>query len=122
MSLTFDKFVRKPFVVDAVLITDENIEEIAPYIGTLERKPDGSAYILVDRRIIRNVPRVYPGYYMTKMGDRIRCYSAEVFVNQFVANDESIESWVQYMNDAPGATVYGDPNVLSYVSPEIDHT
>ena len=48
-------YVRKPFVVEAVEITDQNIHEVAKYIGDIKEKDDGTPYILVDRRLVPNV-------------------------------------------------------------------
>ena len=92
------KFTRKPFIVDAVEITDDNIEEVAKDVGDIRHKDDGTPYILVDRRLVPNVTRVYTGFWMTKMGDNVRCYSKKVFKEQFVQNDESIQAWVDHLN------------------------
>lgn len=83
MSLEFGTFSRKPFEVEAVQVTVDNIEHVAKHIGTLRQKEDGTPYILVDRRSIPNIHRVYPGWWMTKMGDNIRCYSGKIFEEQF---------------------------------------
>jgi hypothetical protein len=83
MTLEFNSYKRKPFFVDAVEVTTENIAEIAPMVGELRTKDDGTPYILVDRRILPNIHRVYPGFWMTKMGDNIRCYSGRIFKEQF---------------------------------------
>ena len=89
--MQFTTFVRKPFVVEAVEVTTENIEEVAKYVGDLREKEDGTQYILVDRRLVPNVFRVYPGFYMTKMGENVRCYSRKIFREQFVEEDEKMK-------------------------------
>jgi hypothetical protein len=86
--MQFDTYARKPFVVEAVEITEENIEQVAEFVGTVRKKDDGTSFIQVDRRLIPNVYRVYPGFFMTKMGDNVRCYSPKIFRDQF----ELIES------------------------------
>lgn len=96
--MEFNTFVRKPFTVEAVEVTKDNIEDIAPFVGTLRQKDDGTPYIQVDRRLVPNIFRVYPGFWMTKMGDNIRCYSAKIFKEQFVQNDAKINEWVLFMN------------------------
>lgn len=98
LNVEFTTFVRKPFTVEAVEVTVDNIAEIAELVGALRAKDNGTPYIQVDRRIVPNVFRVYPGYWMTKMGDNIRCYSKRIFVEQFVPNTEDIDSWVKFMN------------------------
>jgi hypothetical protein len=89
-SMEFTKFVRKPFVVEGLEITRENIGEVAKFIGEL-REVDGlSPYIIVDERFVPNVDRVYVGYFMTKMGSNVRCYSKNIFKKQFVEQTEQI--------------------------------
>ena len=96
--MEFKEYVRKPFVVEAVQITQDNIEELAKYIGTIGYKDDGTAYIQVDRTKIPNIDRVYVGFYMTKIGRNTRCYSYRAFTMQFVENDEVVKTWVDYIN------------------------
>lgn len=96
--MEFTTYVRKPFVVKAIEITEDNIEEVAEYVGDLKRKDDGSPFILVDRRLVPNVYRVYPGFFMTRLGEKVRCYSRKIFREQFVQEDENIAQWVHYMN------------------------
>ena len=95
--MQFTTFVRKPFVVEAVEVTTENIEEVAKYVGDLREKEDGTQYILVDRRLVPNVFRVYPGFYMTKMGENVRCYSRKIFREQFVEEDEKMKPLLEFM-------------------------
>jgi hypothetical protein len=98
--MEFAQFVRKPFVVEAVEVTEENIEEVSEFVGTLRKKDDGTPYIQVDRRLIPNVFRVFPGFWMTRMGDNIRCYSKRVFNDQFTEVTPDIQSWVTFMTEA----------------------
>lgn len=107
MNLEFKTYVRKPFVIEAVEITVENIEEIAPQVGTLHHKEeDGTPYIFVDPRIIPGVKRVYPGYMLTRKEDTIRCYSPKVFRAEFRDPENSPEmlKWVEYMDTEMVAT------------------
>ena len=96
--MQFSEFVRKPFVVEAIEVTAENMAEIAKYVGEVREKEDGTPFILVDRRLIPNVFRVYPGYWLTRMGDRTRCYSRKIFFEQFVESNPEIIAWVDFMN------------------------
>lgn len=102
MTLEFNEFVRKPFVVEAVEVTVDNMAEIAKYVGELREKDDGTPFIYVDRRLVPNIFRVYPGFFMTRMGDNIRCYSRRVFMEQFVQNRPDLNEWVTYMNNGAG--------------------
>ena len=82
-SMEFTTFVRKPFSVEAVEVTADNIAEVAKYVGDLREEDDGTQYILVDRRLVPNIARVYAGFFMTKMGKNVRCYSRKIFSDQF---------------------------------------
>lgn len=101
-KLQFVTFVRKPFVVDAVEITTENIGEAAKYIGDLREDDDGTVYILVDRRLVPNVARVFPGFYMTKMGKNVRCYSRKIFKDQFVFQTAEMKNFLAMMSNDSG--------------------
>lgn len=108
--MEFTTFVRKPFEVQAIEVTKDNIEEVATFVGDLKHKDDGTPYILVDRRIVPNVPKVYVGFWMTKMGDNIRVYSRNIFNSQFVEADEHVQAWLNYLN--------GDANAFANVNAE----
>jgi hypothetical protein len=95
--MEFKTFVRKPFIVEAVEVTSENINEVAKYIGDVREREDGTQYILVDRRLVPNVFKVYPGFFMTKMGENVRCYSKKIFREQFVEESDETRQWVEYM-------------------------
>lgn len=97
------KFVRKPFLVEAVEVTSENLDEIAELVGDVREDDNGTLYIHVDRRLVPNVYRVYPGFWMTKMGDHIRCYSKKIFRAQFVESTQDLENWIKTLS---GANVY----------------
>jgi len=96
-NMEFTTFVRKPFVVEAVEITTDNIEEVAKHVGDLRHKEDGTPFILVDRRLVPNVFRVYVGFYMTKMGENVRCYSRKIFREQFIVKDDNLEQWLDFL-------------------------
>ena len=95
--MDFNEFVRKPFIVEAMEITKENITEVAKYIGDIEETDDGQKFIRVDKNLVPNVTRVYPGFYMTRMGDYIRCYSRRVFFEQFTPLTGDIQKWVTFL-------------------------
>ena len=122
--MDFTTFVRKPFTVEAVEITEENIAEIAELIGTLRQKENGSPYIAVNRRLVPNLFRVYPGFWMTKMGDgdNIRCYSKRVFNQQFVETTPDVDAWVKYLNagNTTPETVEVEDSVFTEVAVEAD--
>lgn len=96
--MDMQEFVRKPFVVEAMKITAENIAEIAPLVGTLKEK-DGQPFIQVNRKKVPNLYEVHPGFWMTEMNGKIRCYSDRVFNEQFTGMTPEINSWVKFLND-----------------------
>lgn len=85
-DLNFDTYVRSPFRVKAVQITPENMEEVAALVGQV-RVFKGEKYISLDRRIVPNVTRAYVGWYLTVLGDNLRCYNPELFASQFLKTD-----------------------------------
>lgn len=93
-TLEFERFVRTPFVVEAVVITEENIDEIAKLVGEVKVK-DGEKYIALDRRIVPNLGRAYQGWYFTRLDDNYRCYSEKIFNQQFVAVGDETEVTIQ---------------------------
>lgn len=98
MALEFTDYLRKPFVVSAIEITEENIHEVAKFVGTIRQKDDGTPYIQVDRVLIPNVDFVYPGYFMTRMGKNVRCYSPKVFSRQFTHLSPEAQAWIDHIN------------------------
>lgn len=100
--MDFTTFVRKPFIVEAVQITTENIAEVAKFVGTL-RNEDEKPYIQVDRRLVPNVFKVHPGFWMTKMGENIRCYSEHIFRAQFMQMGPDLEGAVSTFHPAVDA-------------------
>lgn len=96
MELT--EYIRKPFIVEAIEITEENVEDVAVYIGDVVYDDnDKVMFIDVDKNLVPGVNRVYLGFYMTRMGDHIRCYSRRVFFDQFTMLNDDIQKWVDFL-------------------------
>lgn len=111
--MDFVPFVRKAFVVDAVEVTLENIEEIAKLVGEI-RYENEKPYIHVNPNVVVGVRRAFPGYWMTRMGDNLRLYNKRVFFKMFCPNTPEIESWVDYINrsGADAAPEHHETNVV----------
>jgi hypothetical protein len=105
MTIEYTDFVRKPFIVQAVEITDDNIEEIANELGTLRHKEDDTPYIAVRKGAVPNVSKVFVGWYMTRHGKRTHCYAPKVFFSQFVENNDNVNEWVGWIVNADAETV-----------------
>lgn len=92
--INFTSFVRRPFVVEAVQITEENIDELAAMLGEVKIKDD-EKHILLDRRIVPNIKRAFIGWWVTKLDDNLRCYSPKVFEKEFTIQDDN---WTTYFD------------------------
>jgi hypothetical protein len=103
--MQFTEFVRKPFVVEAVEVTEDNIAEVAEYVknvlatyvGELREKEDGTPFISVDRHLVPNIFKVYPGFFLTRMDGHIRAYSRKVFMEQFIQMQPNVKTWVEFL-------------------------
>lgn len=96
-EINYDEVVRRPFKVKAIQITEDNIEQLARYIGDLKEDDDGNVYILVDRRMVPNVAKAYVGFWMTRMRDQTRVYSKRVFNQQFMELTPSVQEWLDFI-------------------------
>jgi hypothetical protein len=70
-DLNFELYVREPFAVEAVQITEENIEKIAALIGLGIRVKNDVKYIALDRRVVPNISRAYIGWWVTSLSDNL---------------------------------------------------
>lgn len=87
-DIDFERYVRTPFAVEATLITEDNIDEVAKLVGEVKTK-NGEKFIVLDRRIVPNVGKAFQGWYLTRLGVNLRCYSPKVFKEQFMALPEN---------------------------------
>lgn len=99
IDMEFKQFIRKPFTVEAIEVTRENIYELAELIGEFGEDEDGP-YINADieNRLVPTVYKVTPGYWVTKMGRNIRCYSARVFNEQFIETTPVLSDFMQQVD------------------------
>lgn len=97
----FKPYSRRPFAVEAVMVTVANLDDIAEHVGEVQEKEDGTRFIQVDRRKVPNVFRVYPGFYLTRLDNNIRCYSPKVFNDQFVPVTDYSQEWIDKLLEAP---------------------
>lgn len=96
--MEYTPYVRKPLQVNAVQFTEENMEELAPLVGSFRTKTneDGSKtpFIVVDRRLVpNNVYKVWPGFWMTKVGDSVHVFTEPAFKSQFVEKTPDLDLW-----------------------------
>lgn len=107
MELT-EKYIRKPFVVHAVEITESNIGEIAKLVGVLlvDVEHDNRQYIQLNRKIVPMVDKAYIGWFLTKLGEKYRCFNPKSFYAQFM----------DYAS--PVAWVFGDDETVDQLDRE----
>lgn len=103
-ELDFEPYVRIPFEIAAVEVTEENFDKIAELIGNrVDVDERDQRYIFVDKRIVPNSYRVYVGWYVTRFGDHWRCYSPKAFPGQFAASGTEWLTAVQEIVDVQRA-------------------
>lgn len=95
--MEFTEYLRVPFVVEAVMVTMDNIEELAPQLGDLRYNEDKVPYILADNRLVPNVRRIFLGFYITKMDGKLRAYGKKLFREQFVQHNDALRGWMDYI-------------------------
>lgn len=100
LSVEFVSFIRKPFRVEAVEITRENIEELSEMIGELKEGENGP-YIEADSNKVPIVNNVFPGYWLVKMGKNYRCFSSKAFKDQFSEMTPSLDRFIRKLNNKP---------------------
>lgn len=102
--MIFNTYTRKPFVVEAVEITDENIEAVAKLIGVdgEVKTKDDARYITIDKRIVPNIHRAFVGWWLTRMGDNLRCYSPKIFTDQFDVASAEVAYTFEFNKSALG--------------------
>ncbi len=106
-------FLRKPFIVEAVEITEGTIKEVAALVGRLKYNEDsGDPYIVVDRKKVPNCEQAHIGDYLTVFLNRYRIFSAEQFTKQFVYADDDLKAWV--------STLRGDDENLMHPDGEVE--
>jgi hypothetical protein len=97
-ELVYTEVLRRPFKVEAIEITKENIGTLSRYIGDLDQEDDGTIFILVDDRKVQHVKRVYVGYWMTRIGKQTRVYSKRVFDEQFMTITPNVQEWIDFLD------------------------
>lgn len=99
--MEFTEFVRRPFKVEAIRITEENIDEIAALIGEVKvHNKSGEKFILLDKRIVPSMARAFVGWWVTKFNDNLRVYSNKIFLEQFTVCDEGWVTWFELADEA----------------------
>jgi hypothetical protein len=98
------RYVRKPFYVDAVQVTKENIEEVAKWCnGTRQLDLNGNEFIKVLQQRSRVVPktRAFVGDWVLSSKFGVRVYSNRAFDKAFEYVAEVSEGgWADSFDEA----------------------
>lgn len=90
--MNFQNYVRTPFAIKALEVTEENFEDVAAFCGkSIEVTSKGDRYIFVNRRIIPTGSKIFVGWWITLMDDNVRCYPPRSFNSQFVPLEGTTE-------------------------------
>ena len=118
--MEYTEFVRVPFLVQAVQVTEENFDDIFELIGKeVKELPTGKRYILIDRRIIPNGHKAQIGGWVTSMNDKIRYYSKTAFEEQFVERgDTEFEAYFAKQKEAEEVVMFNE-DFSDYVKVEV---
>lgn len=103
--MEFTKFIRTPYVVEAVEITESNLEEVADIVGYKGvngtsnpiKEKDGLIFIALDRKVVGpTLKRAYVGHWLARFEGKYRCYVPNIFEQQFVDHmDQAIFNFDQ---------------------------
>lgn len=89
--MTPEKFVRKPFFVDAVKVTEENLDAVAKWCGGVvktvaasgERKEASYIKVDVQRPLHENQTKAFPGSWVLASGSNFKVYTNKAFRASF---------------------------------------
>lgn len=94
------KYIRKPFEVEAVQVTDENIEEVKEWCqGTLESDDRRFIRVRVARALNERQTKAYAGDWVLYAGTGFKVYTSKAFYKTFeeapmdgVAKDAAVQA------------------------------
>lgn len=97
MSLLIEEYIRKPFIVDAVLVTLDNMQEVAEWCGgeVLIDNQGGrlTSFIKVDvtRPMNDRQTKAFVGDRVLKTKSGVKCYSKKAFATCFEKREKPSE-------------------------------
>ena len=87
-------YIRKPFEVEAVEVTEENIEAVKEWCqGNLQTEENGKRFIKVRvaRALNERQTKAYPGDWVLYAGTGFKVYTPKAFLKTFVPKDGETE-------------------------------
>lgn len=86
MSIVTETYTRKPFEIEAIRVTPENMQDVAKWCGgELEMSPNGKQYIKVDvtRPLNEKQTKGFAGDWVLKVRDSFKVYTHKAFTHCF---------------------------------------
>lgn len=81
-------YVRKPFEVEAVEVTEDNLEEVAQWCqGSLREDSRKYIKVRVARALNERQTKAYPGDWVLYAGTGFKVYTPKAFAKTFVEKD-----------------------------------
>jgi hypothetical protein len=97
-GIEFTPYIRKPYRVDALKVTGNNIHVVAELIeGTVETAQDGKTFIRTHRKVVKNVDNIWPGFFLTKVRKKTLAYPSRLFYRNYVEPTEDVEDFVVFL-------------------------
>ena len=93
MSLETVKYARKPFLVDSIQVTAENMEDVAKWCeGTLETNSRGDQFIrvAVHRPLYDRQTKAFAGDWVLFAGNGFKVYTVKAFETSFELFNDTI--------------------------------
>lgn len=87
--MEFIKHIRRPFVIEAVEITEDNMAEVAEMLKSevvvkaAEEGVPGFSFISINRKVVPNIGRAFVGWFITRYDNHYRAYAPKVFDQEF---------------------------------------
>lgn len=80
------QYIRKPFQIDAVTVTPENIQDVATWVGGEVRSDDLGQYVKVrvHRPLNDRQTKAYAGDHVLYAGTGYKVYTDKAFKNSFI--------------------------------------
>jgi hypothetical protein len=82
--MKFNEYIRKPFTIEALEITRDNIKSVTKLLGGTLCRNDGVTFISLDHPSVPGIDRAYLGWFLTKLDGTYRVYAPKPFRSQFI--------------------------------------
>lgn len=85
MSIVIEKYTRKPFQVEAIRVTDKNMDEVAEWCGGTIHTRNGKRYIQVDviNPLTEKQTKAFSGNWLLQTKSGFKVYTHRAFQDAF---------------------------------------